>query len=257
MKKALALLLVCLYACAHSIHVAPKLSLYQMPSTLAKTLQWSENTHITVSSFGLWLSTPNNLYRLDKPSKALMAPLHVNAFALSQSGHPIIISERYLGLVRHGLFLPNITLPQSGFKLASGANDTLYLYNATTPSPIYHFDGKMITPIAYPNQTVNALTVLNQTIIFATKEGIFSLEPNKPLGLMIPLPSSIFVRSIAINPLSAELFISTDDTIFSLREGIMTPLVTGVGGVVAYYDNALWLADVKRQQLYVLLPQGS
>jgi hypothetical protein len=255
LKKVFGLLLLCVCTYANSIHIAPKLSLYKIPSTLAKTLPWHDDIKLHASSLGLWVSTPTNLYRLDKPSKALMAPLHVNAFALSQSGHPIIISERHLGLVRHGLFLPNLTLPQSGFELASGANDTLYLYNTTTPSPIYHFDGKMITPVAHPNQAVQALIVLNQTIIFATKEGIFSLEPEKPLGLMIPLPTSILVRSIAINPLSAELFVSTDDTLFSLRDGMMMPLVTGIGGVVSYYDNALWVADTKRKQLYIILPE--
>lgn len=255
MKKALGLLFVCACVYANSIHVAPNLSLHQMPSTLSKTLPWHADIRLHASSLGLWISTPTNLYRLDKPSKALMTSLHVNAFALSQSGHPIIISDRHLGLVRQGLFLPNLTLPQSGFELASGMNDTLYLYNTTIPSPIYHFDGKMITPVAHPNQAVQALTVLNQTIIFATKEGIFSLEPDKPLGLIMPLPSSMLVRSIAIHPLTAELFVSTDDTIFSLREGMMTPLVTGVGGVVVYYDNSLWIADAKRQQLYIIQPR--
>ena len=71
----------------------------------------------------------------------------------------------------------------------------------------------------------------------------------------MPLPSSMLVRSIAIHPLTAELFVSTDDTIFSLREGMMTPLVTGVGGVVVYYDNSLWIADAKRQQLYIIQPR--
>lgn len=255
MKKVVALILVSILAYASSIQIAPKLSLHQMPSTLAKSVQWHDDTKLHVSSFGLWVSIHSNIYRLDKPSKALMSSLHVNAFTFSQSGHPIIISEHYLGLIRHGLFVPNLTLPQLGFELVSGANDTLYLYNTTIPSPIYHFDGKMITPVAHPNQAVQALTVLNQTIIFATKEGIFSLEPDKPLGLIIPLPTSILVRSIAINPLSAELFVSTDDTIFSLRDGMMVPLITGIGGVVAYYDNALWVADAKRKQLYIILPE--
>lgn len=255
MKRVLGLLFVCVFAYANSIHVAPKLSLYQMPNTLSTAIQWHEDIRLNVSSLGLWVSTPTNLYRLDKPSKALMSSLHVSSFTLAQSGHPIIISDRHLGLVRHGLFLPNFTLPLSGFQLVSGTNDTLYLYNTTTSSPIYHFDGQMITPIAQPKEAIQALVVLNHTIIFATKEGIFSLEPDKPLGLMIPLPSSIIVRSITINPLTAELFVSTDDTIFSLRDGMMTPLVTGIGGVVAYYDNCLWVADPKNQQLYIILPQ--
>lgn len=255
MKHLVLLLFMSLLASASTLHVAPNLALYQMPQKLSQSIQWHADTKLSASTLGLWLLTADNLYRLDKPSKALMIPLHVNSFSISQSGHPILISDRHLGLVRHGLFLPILSLPQSGFELASASNDTLYLYNRMIPSPIYAFDGKMITPIAQPNQAVQAFTTLHQTLIFATKEGIFSLESGKPLGLLIPLPPSIIVHSLAINPLSAEIFISTEDTIFSLQDGIMTPLVTGVGGSLAYYDNCLWIADTKQQKLYIVLPK--
>ena len=256
MKHLVLVFFMSLWVSANTLHVAPNLALYQMPQKLSQSIQWHADTKLSASALGLWLLTANNLYRLDKPSKTLMTPLHVNSFSIAQSGHPILISDRHLGLVRHGLFLPSLSLPQSGFELASCTNDTLYLYNRKIPSPIYAFDGKMITPIAQPNQAVQALISLHQTLIFATKEGIFSLESGKPLELLIPLPPSIIVRSLAINPLSAEIFVSTEDTIFSLQDGIMTPLVTGVGGSLTYYDNCLWIADAKQQQLYIILPQS-
>lgn len=35
----------------------------------------------------------------------------------------------------------------------------------------------------------------------------------------------------------------------------MMPLVTGVGGIVAFYDNSLWIADLERHQIYIIMPK--
>jgi len=255
MKIVYGALLLCLFSYAMPIDLAPKLALYTMPVKLLKSFTWRENAQLHASSAGLWLSTQDNLYRLDKPSKALMSPLHVNSFTLTQSAHPIAIVDEHLGLIRHGLFLPSLKLPELGYKLVSGPKDTLYLYNPTKPSPIYHFDGNLITPIALPNNAVQALTYVGETIIFATKEGIFSLENGKPLGLIMPLPDFPPILSISANQVSAELFLSTQDSVYSIREALMTPLATGIGGNISFYDNCIWIADAKHQQLYILMPQ--
>jgi len=255
MKIVYGILLLCLFSYATPIDLAPKLALYAMPEKLLKSLTWRENAQLHASSAGLWLSTQDNLYRLDKPSKALMSPLHVNSFTLTQSAHPIAIVDEHLGLIRHGLFLPSLKLPELGYKLVSGPKDTLYLYNPTKPSPIYHFDGNLITPIALPNNAVQALTYIADTVIFATKEGVFSLEEGKLLGLIMPLTDFVPILSMSTNQTTAELFLSTQDSVYSVRDGLMTPLVTGVGGDIAFYDNCIWIADAKRQQLYILMPQ--
>jgi hypothetical protein len=255
MKIVYGALLLCLFAYATPIDLAPKLSLYTMPEKLLKSVTWRKNAQLHASSAGLWLSTQGNLYRLDKPSKALMSPLHVNSFTLTQSAHPVAIVGEHLGLIRHGLFLPSLKLPESDYKLVSGPKDTLYLYHPTKPSPIYQFDGNLITPIAQPNNTVQALTYIGETLIFATKEGVFSLENGKPLGLIMPLPDFPPILSISANQVSAELFLSTEDTVYSVRDGLMTPLATGIGGDIAFYDNCIWIADANRQQLYILMPQ--
>jgi hypothetical protein len=239
---------------AAPIDIAPKLKIYRMPDTLSSKIDWRSDTQLQVSSLGLWISAEKNIYRLDRPSKALMTPLHVSSFTLAKSGHPIAIVDEQLGVINHGFFLPSIKLPMSGFSLEAGPNDTLYLYNKIKSAPIYHFDGKMITPIALPNEAVQALTYIDNTVIFVTKEGVFSLESGKPLGLIMPLPDFATILSITTNPNTAELFLSTRDTIYSLNEGFMVPLVTGIGGIVAFYDNCLWIADPIRHQLYIVMP---
>jgi len=250
-------ILVCLISYATPITIAPKLETYRMPDALSNKIDWRADTQIYVSSLGLWISAQKNLYRLDKPSKALMIPLHVNSFTISKSGHPVAIVDEQLGLIRHGLFLPSLKLPKAGFSLTAGPKDTLYLYNTTTPAPIYHFDGTMITAVALPSQAIQALTYIDNTVIFATKEGIFSLEEGKPLGLLMPLPNFAPILSIALNPQTAELFLSTSDTVYSLNSGLMTPLITGIGGVISFYDNTLWIADSVRHQVYIIVPQSN
>ena len=247
--------LACLIAYGESIDIAPQLEIYKMPDTLSQKIDWRGDTQLYASSLGLWISSENNIYRLDKPSKALMIPLHVNSFTLAKSGHPIAILDDQLGVIHHGLFMPGLKLPMSGYSLTKGPDDTLYLYNTKAAAPIYHFDGKMITPIARPNEAVVALTHIDTTVIFATKEGVFSLESGKPLGLIMPLPDFAPILSISANPQTAELFLSTRDTVYSLRERLMMPLVTGVGGIVAFYDNSLWIADLERHQIYIIMPK--
>ena len=246
-------ILACLLTYAAPIDIAPKLKIYRMPDAMSSKIDWRSDTQLYVSSLGLWISAEKNIYRLDKPSKALMTPLHVSSFTLDQSGHPIAIVDGQLGVISHGFFLPSLKLPMSGFSLIAGPNDTLYLYNTTMPAPIYHFDGKLITPIALPNEAVQALTYVDNTVIFATREGVFSLESGKPLGLIMPLPDFTTILSIAANPDTAELFLSTRDTVYSLSNGLMVPLVTGIGGKVAFYDNCLWIADPVRHQVYIVM----
>ncbi|MBU1216769.1 hypothetical protein KJ870_08170 [bacterium] len=247
-------ILAYLMAYAAPIDIAPKLKIYSMPNALTSKIDWRSDTQLYVSSLGLWISAEKNIYRLDKPSKALTIPLHVSSFTLAKSAHPVAIVDEQLGLINHGFFLPSLKLPMAGYSLAAGPNDTLYLYNSTIAAPIYHFDGNMITPMALPSEAVQALTYAGSAIIFATKEGIFSLESGKPLGLIMPLPDFATILSIAVNPDTAELFVSTHDTVYSLNNGLMTPLVTGVGGAVAFYDNCLWIADSLRQQVYIIMP---
>ncbi len=255
MKILYGILLLCLFVYATAIDLAPNLHLYTMPQKLLKTFVWRKDPQLHASSVGLWLSTQDNIYRLDKPSKALMSPLHVSSFSLTQSAHPIAIVDDHLGLIRHGLFLPSLKLPEAGYKLTSGPKDTLYLYNPTKASPIYHFDGNLITSIVLPNNAVQALTYIGETIVFTTKEGIFSAENGKPLGLIMPLLDLAPILSISANQATAELFLSTEDTVYSVRDGLMTPLATGIGGTISFYDNCIWIADAKRQQLYILMPK--
>ncbi len=247
-------ILACILAYAAPIDIAPKLKIYRMPDALSSKIDWRSDTQLYVSSLGLWISSEKNIYRLDKPSKALMTPLHVSSFTLDQSGHPIAIVDGQLGVISHGFFLPSLKLPMSGFSLATGPNNTLYLYNSIKPASIYQFDGKMITPVALPSEAIQTLTYVENTVIFATKEGVFSLESGKPLGLIMPLPDFTTILSITANPNTAELFLSTRDTVYSLNNGLMVPLVTGIGGIVAFYDNCLWIADPVRHQVYIVMP---
>ncbi|QIR75810.1 hypothetical protein FA592_06015 [Sulfurospirillum diekertiae] len=255
MKYLIISLLFSLLSYASEIELAPKLMLNSMPKALIDKIDWCQNTQLHVDANGLWILSQTNLLRLDKPGKALMAPLHTTSFSLAKSGHPIAVVDDRLGLIRHGIFLPGPKLPDANYVLAQGQNDTLYVYNPQKVTPIYRFDGQMIRSIAQPSQPVLALSALGDSIVFATKEGIFTLQENKPLGLVMPLAEFGPITSLAVNTQTAEIFVGTPHAVYSLQTNVMVPLVTGIGGTIAFYDNRLWIADASLHQLYILTPK--
>ena len=255
MKYLIISILFSLFSYASPIELAPKLTINSMPKMLVDKIDWCQNTQLHVDANGLWILSQTNLLRLDKPGKALMAPLHATSFILTKSGHPIAVVDNRLGLIRHGIFLPGPKLPDTGYTLAQGQNDTLYMYNPQKIAPIYRFDGQTIRSIAQPNQPVVALSALGDGIVFATKEGIFALQENKPLALVMPLPEFETIVSLAVNPQTIEIFVSTSHTVYSLNANVMVPLVSGIGGAIAFYDNRLWIADMSLRQVYIVTPQ--
>lgn len=255
MKFAILICLTLVHMFASEITLGAKLNLYAMPQNLLSRIEWSENSQVHVSQRGLWLLTRTNLLRLDKPGKALMAPFSIDSFYITQSGHPLAIVGKQMGLIRNGLFMPGVTLPDNGFLMSEGPHDSLYMYNPQKISPIYLFDGKMITAIAQPNQPVLALTALGNTVVFATKDGLFSIQENQPLSLVMPFVGFETIRCLTLNPQTAEIFLSTSNAIYSINNSVMIPLVTGIGGTIGFYDNRLWIADSLRRQVYILAPQ--
>ncbi len=255
MKSFILCIIFSLFCFASNIELAPKLALHAMPKALCDKIDWRSDTQLHVDANGLWLLSQTNILRLDKPGKALMASLHIASFTLAKSGHPIAVVDERLGLIRHGMFLPGPKLPDIGYAVAQGQNDTLYAYNPKKIAPVYRFDGQMIRAITQPSQPVLALSALGEGIVFATKEGIFSIQENKPLGLVLPLIEFEPIVSLAVNPQTAEIFVSTKQAVYSLNHNVMVPLVTGIGGAIAFYDNRLWIADGLTRQLYILTPQ--
>ncbi len=255
MKYLIISILFSLLSYASPIELAPKLTLNSMPKALVDKIDWCQNNQLHVDANGLWILSQTNLLRLDKPGKALMEPLHATSFSLTKSGHPIAIIDDRLGLIRHGIFLPGPKLPDTGYSLVQGQNDTLYVYNPQKIAPIYRFDGQTIRSIAQPNQPVLALSALGDGIVFATKEGIFALQENKPLALVMPLSEFEPITSLAVNPQTAEIFVGTPHTVYSLNANVMVPLVSGIGGAIAFYDNRLWIADASLRQVYIVTPQ--
>lgn len=253
--KSIMLFFLMVFIASASITIAPGINLYKLPFSLPQNLEWkAHKMQLNTSPLGVWMLGQNNIYRLDKPSKALMIPLHVSSFALSQSGHIVAIVDEHLGIITQGLFMPSLKLPEKGYSIAQGANDTLYLYHTQRSAPIYHFDGSHVIAIAHPKEAIQALTHSESTLIFATKEGLFSLESGKPLGLLMPFLDTEPIQSIALNADTGELFLGTQEAIYNLANGLMAPLVTGVGGIVVFYDGCLWIADSSKHQLYIILP---
>lgn len=255
MRKTLALLLLALSMFAHAeepIRLLPGLAVEKIPERLMAPIPWPARTEMLAVPGQVWLLAQGNIWRLGAAQGTFATPLEVDSFARSDAGTFAALVGGKLGLVSKGMFLPAIAVPEKGMRLAGGAGDTLYLYGTGTPSRILRFDGEQATVVATVAEPVTALTHLGETVIFSTAEGIFTLRPGQPPGLLFPLADHAPLIALAANVDTAELFGATEDAIYQIDEGRMTQIAQGLGGALAIVGKDILVADVRRQGVYRL-----
>jgi hypothetical protein len=259
MKIALALLLLALSLgarAAETIVVLPGLTVERIPERLTAPIDWPARSEIIVAPGQVWLLAQNNIWRLGAAHGLFAAPVAVESFARSDAGTLAAIVGGKLGLVSRGMFLPAIATPEPAMRLVGGPRDTLYLHGTRAPARILGFDGEQVAVLATVAEAVTALTHLGDTVIFASAEGIFSLRPGQPPGLLFPLAGHALMISLAVNVDTAELFGATEDAIYQIDEGRMTQIAQGLGGALALVGKDILVADVRRQSVFRVRARG-
>jgi len=252
-KIALALLCLLLSVgapAAEPIVVLPGLTVERIPERLTRPIAWPARTELIVAPGQVWLLALDNIWRLGATHGFFGAPVAVESFARSDAGTLAAIVGGKIGLVSRGMFLPALPTPEAGMRLAGGPRDTLYLYGSQAPARILAFDGERVAVLATVAAAVTALTHLGDTVIFASAEGVFSLRPGQPPGLLFPLVGHAPVISLTVNVDTAELFAATEDAIYQIDEGRMTQIAQGLGGALALIDKDILVADLRRQAVF-------
>ena len=255
MSRALVLLLIALSLFARAeepIHVLPGLAVERIPARLVAPIPWPERTEIIAAPGQVWLLARGNIWRLGAAHGALATPLEVVSFARSDAGTFAAIVGGKLGLLAKGMFLPAIAAPEGVTRLAAGPGDTLYLYGTDPHSSILRFDGEQAAVLATVSEPITALTHLGETVIYATRQGIFSLRPGQPPGLLFPLAGHAALITLTANVETAEIFGASEDAIYQIDEGRMTQIAQGIGGALAIVDKDILVADIRRQGVFRL-----
>ena len=193
-----------------------------------------------------------NLWRLGQKAGLFFTPTAIRAFAQSDAGTLTASVEGKLGLIKGHLFQPALREPEPDMQMAGGPADTLILYSAHLPARIYGFDGKNIATLATLNQPITALTHLGDNVIFATRDGIYSLRAGEPPGLLFPLAGHAPMTALDANPKTAELFAATNQAVYQLDEGRLTEIAQGIGGALAVIGTSILVADIQRKTVYVI-----
>lgn len=259
MRKSLALLLFVLTMGAYGaepIHVFPGLTVEKIPERLSAPIPWPVRTELIAAAGQVWLLARGNIWRLGAAQGAFVTAVEVDSFARSDAGTFAALVGNKLGLVSKGMFLPAIDVPEPEMRLVGGPADTLYIYGTRSPARIIRFDGEKAAVLATVAIPVTALTHLGETVIFATAEGVFSLHPGQPPGLLFPLAGHAPLISLAANVNTAELFGATEDAIYQIDEGRMTQIAQGLGGVLAIVEKDILVADPGRKSIYRLRPRA-
>lgn len=235
-----------------AIHLLPGLAVTRIPAALTAGMPWPQRTELSAGAGEMWLLGEGNLWRLGARSGVFFMPLKVTSFVRSDGGAIAALVDGKLGLVSGRMFLPAIAAPDADMRLAAGAGDSVYLYGAGTPARILRFDGERVSVLATIPDPVTALTHLGDTVIFSTRQGIFTLRPGEAPGLLFPLSGHTPLLSLVARPDTAELFASSEDAVYQIDEGRMTQIAQGLGGALAIFGADILVADPRRQGVFTL-----
>lgn len=237
---------------AEPIHVLPGLTLSRIPDSLTASIEWDAKAAISARKDGIWVLGKGNLWRLGQKQPVFVSPTAIQSFARSDAGTLVASIGGKIGLISGRLFLPAVGEPEAGTRLIAGNADTLLLYTTAAPGRIYAFDGSKVAALAIVEEPVTALTHIGDTIVFATPDGLFSLRPGEPPGMIFPLAGHEPLTALAANPDTAELYAATDDAVYQIDEGRMTQIAQGIGGALAVLGNRVLIADPRRKSIFVL-----
>lgn len=212
---------------------------------------WGERADLLEAHGRLYLMGRDNLWLLNGGQPLFAAPLALQSATASRAGTLLAIAGDRLGLVQGGLFLPALAPPSTDARLAPGPGDTVHLFGPAA-GKIWRFDGKNAQLVVRAAGTLDAVTLVGQTLVFATPDGIFRLAPGDSAGLLFPLAGHTPLTGMAAVAETAEIFVATADAVYRLDEGEMRQIVAGLGGTLAVLKDGLLIADPRRQRLALL-----
>lgn len=183
----------------------------------------------------------------------------IRSLAMNQQGGLMIIRNNelcYLDSVDN--LTKFLTLPSNNFKISSGKY-CMYLYesgiNETNKYSIYILlHGYKYKKLIDLSQPVNTLIEFKNSIYFTNENKIFcySYETNS-IKAIVALPTSNNIRSIAIDSINNQLFISTDKSIYTYKENKLYVFSDKLSGTLMFYENSLIVFDPMTNRLLRIL----
>jgi hypothetical protein len=145
------------------------------------------------------------------------------------------------------------TLPGEEMGISAGKY-VMYAYNRTKVQAnhaIYVIarGGKYSKLVEVP-AAINSVIEMNNSILFATGNAVLCYDlRNKVLKALTALPKDKEVKSIAVNSSSNMIYLSTENSIYALKDSSAVVITEEFGGVLWYYNDGLLVFNPSKKFL--------
>jgi hypothetical protein len=148
-------------------------------------------------------------------------------------------------------------LPNEGMGISSGKY-VMYIYDRNkeqTNHALYVLArGGKYTKLFEVPAPISSVMEMNNLILFATGNAVFSFNlRNKELKAITALPKDKEIKSIAVNSSGNLIYLSTDNSIYALKDSNTVMITDQFGGVLRYFDEGLIVFNPEKKFLVRIL----
>ena len=219
--------------------------------TFTKSVQVTSDHH-------LLLASENQFYILgwggiQPVGKQFVKP--VSAFEYTSDSTLMVVQNNQLCYIDSvGNALKIYELPYENMKIAAGEN-VMYLFDQNmyvTQHPLYVLakGGRYIELLVSPT-VINAVAENGDNLLFASESVLFSVNTNtKALTTLATLPDKDQqIISITVDPLSKNIYLSTDKAIFAVKDNHLACVTENFAGTLKYSNNSLFVFNAEKKFL--------
>jgi hypothetical protein len=175
---------------------------------------------------------------------------NVNSFAFASDSSLLTIRNNELCCFDSSGNLSGLyMLPSEGMEISAGEH-VMYVYGSNkNKSSLYIIaPGGNYTKLFEIPTIINSVVEYNNSILFATENKIFLFDPkNKELKLIVALPSSEIIKSIAFNASSQRIFYSTVNRIFAIKDSNSVLITDKFGGLIKFLNDGLIIFNPEKK----------
>jgi len=147
-----------------------------------------------------------------------------------------------------------IKLPKEGMGISAG-KQVMYVYDRNKgqqENSIYVIaKGRWYKKLLDITTPINSIAELNDSILFASKNGLFSFCPkNKKVKILASLSSDKEIISIAVNDAGDVIYFATQQEIYALKDLKLVKIIDAFGGIIKYFNKSLIVFDSEYQFIF-------
>lgn len=178
----------------------------------------------------------------------------ISSFAFSFDGFLMAIrNDELCSFDSLGTIVKLYNLPGPDMNLASGKY-VMYVYGRSVNESKYSLfalarGGKFARLLEFATP-IESVAELGNSVLFASGNTVYSYTPSvKELKALVNLPGDRKIISVTTDTLSGRIYFSTENMVFSLKNGQPSMIFDQAGGKLRFYGNSLFVFNPEKNFL--------